>query len=217
MSHIVAPSFLASDFSKIGETVSMINSSEAEWFHVDVMDGHFVPNLTFGPPIVKSISAQCTKVVDVHLMISNPEVYINDYINAGAQVLTVHYEACDHLHRQIAAIKNAGAMAGVALNPHTPVHLLKDIIADLDVVCLMSVNPGFGGQSFIENTYVKVMEAKELITMQHSSALIEIDGGVSMKNADLLVKAGADVLVAGSSVFKSSDAEAMISELKSAY
>ncbi|MCL4121224.1 UNVERIFIED_CONTAM: hypothetical protein GTU68_037241 [Idotea baltica] len=192
----------------------MINQSEADWFHIDVMDGMFVPNISFGIPVIKAIKKHAKKPMDVHLMIVDPDRYIKDFKEAGADILTVHYETCNHVHRTIQAIKAEGMQAGVVLNPHTPIAVLEDIILDLDVVLLMSVNPGFGGQSFIENTYKKVIQLKDLIEKSGSNALIEIDGGVNDKNAPKLVAAGADVLVAGSFVFKSENPTETIAGLK---
>jgi ribulose-phosphate 3-epimerase len=214
MSHLIAPSMLASDFANLQSEIEMINKSEADWFHIDVMDGHFVPNISFGMPVMKAMKKHTKKPMDVHLMISNPDQYIQDFKDSGADILTVHLEACDHLHRTIQAIKATGMQAGVSLNPHTPVSLLRDVIADLDLVLIMSVNPGFGGQSFIERTHLKVKELKELIREEKSSAQIEVDGGVNAENAPKLVGAGADVLVAGSFVFKSEDPLKTISDLK---
>lgn len=210
----IAPSLLAADFGNLQRDVEMVNNSEADWHHIDIMDGVFVPNISYGMPVLKSIAQHATKTLDVHLMIVDPDRYIKTFAELGANVLSVHYEACTHLHRTLQAIKAEGMMAGVALNPHTSVHLLEDIINDIDVVCLMSVNPGFGGQSFIENTYDKVKALKELINRKNAKTLIEIDGGVTSKNAKALVDAGADVLVAGSFVFKSDDPTATIKNLK---
>jgi ribulose-phosphate 3-epimerase len=203
MSHIIAPSILSADFGNLQRDVEMINNSRAQWFHVDIMDGVFVPNISFGFPVLKSIQKHAKKPLDVHLMIVEPDKYINDFKNAGAHVLTVHYEACPHLHRSLQAIKAAGMKAGVAINPHTPVELLQDILLDSDLVCMMSVNPGFGGQKFIENTYRKVRRLKEMIVTHKSGTLIEIDGGVDLNNYTKLLDAGADVLVAGNTVFSS--------------
>jgi len=213
MSHIIAPSILAADFANLQRDIEMVNSSEAQWFHIDIMDGVFVPNISFGMPVLKAISKHATKTVDVHLMIVDPDRYIKTFKDCGADVLTVHYEACTHLHRTIQAIKAEGMMAGVALNPHTSVSLLKDTLADIDMVCLMSVNPGFGGQKFIENTYVKVKELRAMAEAIGTDLKIEIDGGVTVANAPKLLAAGADVLVAGSTVFKSENPTQTISEL----
>ena len=215
MPALIAPSILSADFGNLERDFDMINQSQADWFHVDIMDGVFVPNLSFGFPVVKALQKVAKKHMDVHLMIVDPDRYIADFAKAGAQTLTVHYEACTHLHRSLQAIKALGMKAGIALNPHTPVSVLEDIIADADLVCLMSVNPGFGGQAFIERTYEKVRALKRLITESGSSALIEIDGGVTLDNAALLHEAGADVLVAGNTVFGSSDPLQTIAELKS--
>ena len=201
--HLIAPSVLAADFGNLQRDLEMINESSADWFHIDIMDGVFVPNISFGMPVVRDINKHAKKTIDVHLMIVKPDQYIETFASLGADILTVHYEACTHLHRTIQAIKAAGMKAGVALNPHSSVDLLKDTIKDIDLVCLMSVNPGFGGQSFIENTYDKIKELKELIKSKGSKCLIEIDGGVTNKNAKKLVENGANVLVAGSYVFKS--------------
>ncbi|APU10723.1 ribulose-phosphate 3-epimerase [Cellulophaga lytica] len=210
----IAPSLLAADFGNLQRDVEMVNNSEADWHHIDIMDGVFVPNISYGMPVLKSIAQHATKTLDVHLMIVDPDRYIKTFAELGANVLSVHYEACTHLHRTLQAIKAEGMMAGVALNPHTNINLLEDIINDIDVVCLMSVNPGFGGQSFIENTYNKVKALKELITKNNATTLIEIDGGVTSKNAKALVDAGADVLVAGSFVFKSDNPTDTIKNLK---
>lgn len=216
MSVIIAPSFLASNFLRLEDECSMVNQSEAEWFHLDVMDGRFVPNISFGLPVIEAIRKATSKVCDVHLMIEEPGLYAEAFKKAGADNLTVHYEACPHLHRNIQQIRNLGMKAGVALNPHTPVSLLKDILADVDLVCLMSVNPGFGGQTFIPHTLNRIRELKDMILASGSSALIEIDGGVTEANASAIAGAGADVLVAGSTVFSSADPIGTISRLKKA-
>lgn len=213
---IVAPSVLAADFANLQRDVELINGSEAQWLHIDVMDGRFVPNISFGHPVVKAIAQHNTKVLDVHLMILEPEKYIADFVNMGAEYISVHYEACTHLHRVIGLIKELGAKASVALNPHTPVHLLKDVIKDLDMVCLMSVNPGFGGQKFIDRTYDKIKELEIMIIEAEANTIIEIDGGVNPVNAPLLTAVGADVLVAGSAVFKAKDPLQAIIDIKKA-
>lgn len=212
--HLIAPSMLAADFTRLSEEIDMVNRSEADWFHLDVMDGRFVPNITFGMFIIEAIGKLATKPLDVHLMILEPEKYIDAIRKAGADVITVHYEACPHLHRTVHQIKESGAKAGVALNPHTPVSVLEDLIEDIDLVCMMSVNPGFGGQKFIYQTLAKTRKLREMIISANSKCLIEIDGGVGLQNAESLLQAGADVLVAGNSVFGAPDPIATISQLK---
>jgi len=211
---LIAPSVLAADFANLQRDVEMINKSEADWFHIDIMDGVFVPNISFGMPVLRDIAKHATKTIDVHLMIVDPDRYIKTFASLGANILTVHYEACTHLHRTLQAIKAEGMQAGVALNPHTNISLLADVIKDIDLVCIMSVNPGFGGQSFIDNTYDKVKALKALIDEKGASTKIEIDGGVTNKNAVQLKEAGADVLVAGSYVFKSENPTQTIAGLK---
>ena len=214
MSHLIAPSVLAADFMNLERDFKMINSSNADWFHIDIMDGKFVPNISFGMDITRFMSTVADKPLDVHLMIEDPDRYLEAFKNSGAHVITVHYEACNHLHRTIQKIKELGCKAGVALNPHTPIELLEPIIEDLDLVCLMSVNPGFGGQKFIYHTLEKIKALKSMITTRNTSTLIEIDGGVGLQNAEAILSAGADILVAGSSVFKSEDPIATIDKLK---
>lgn len=211
---IIAPSVLAADFANLQRDIEMINNSQADWFHIDIMDGVFVPNISFGMPVLEAIAKHATKTIDVHLMIVDPDRYIKTFADLGANVLTVHYEACHHLHRTLQAIKAEGMLAGVAINPHTSIDLLENVINDIDLVCIMSVNPGFGGQSFIENTYNKVTKLKDLIIQKGANTIIEIDGGVTNKNAAALVEAGADVLVAGSFVFKAENPTATIEDLK---
>jgi ribulose-phosphate 3-epimerase len=214
MSRLISPSILSADFNNLGKDIQMINQSEADWIHFDVMDGVFVPNISFGLPVIQHVKKVATKPLDVHLMIVNPDPFIKPFRDSGADILTVHYEACTHLHRTIGAIHQEGMKAGVCLNPHTPIHLLEDIINDLDLVLLMSVNPGFGGQKFILNTYQKVMRLKRLIVEKQANTLIEIDGGVNFETGKLLFEAGADVLVAGRFVFGSKDPAETIKELK---
>jgi ribulose-phosphate 3-epimerase len=211
---IIAPSVLAADFANLQRDIEMINTSEADWFHIDIMDGVFVPNISFGMPVLEAITKHAKKTIDVHLMIMDPDRYIKTFADLGANILSVHYEACTHLHRTLQEIKSEGMKAGVALNPHTSVDVLEDIINDIDLVCIMSVNPGFGGQSFIENTYSKVEKLKAIIKRKNASTVIEIDGGVTNKNAKQLVSAGADVLVAGNFVFKAENPTQTIADLK---
>ncbi|CAI8245899.1 MAG TPA: ribulose-phosphate 3-epimerase [Flavobacteriaceae bacterium] len=211
---LIAPSILAADFGNLEKDCKMVNSSLADWFHIDIMDGVFVPNISFGMPVLKAIQGIAEKPLDVHLMIVDPDRYVDTFADLGSAVLTVHYEACTHLHRTVQKIKSCGMKAGVALNPHTPIAVLEDIIPNLDLVCLMSVNPGFGGQSFIEGTFNKVKSLKTLIERKEAAVQIEIDGGVTDKNAETLIASGADVLVAGSHVFKAEDPEDVIRTLK---
>lgn len=214
MNHLIAPSILSADFANLQRDVEMINNSEADWFHVDIMDGMFVPNISFGFPVIKAIKKHAKKPLDVHLMIVDPDRYLQNFKDAGADILTVHIEACPHLHRTIQAIKALGMKAGVALNPHTPANLLSEIIADIDLVCVMSVNPGFGGQKFIEKTYHKIMSLTEMIRASKSNAMIEIDGGVDMNNYKKIIDIGANVLVAGNTVFSSANPSQTIGDLK---
>lgn len=211
---LIAPSLLSANFLKLSDECQMLNESEADWFHLDVMDGRFVPNISFGLPVIAAISKATKKPCDVHLMIVEPEKYAEAFRDAGANILTVHYEACPHLHRNIQQIKSLGMKAGVAINPHTRVELLRDILPDIDVVCLMSVNPGFGGQSFIPNTLEKIRALRKMIIELNLDVKIEVDGGVSLENAKQIVDAGADVLVAGNAVFKSADPKQTIHQLK---
>ncbi len=213
---LVAPSLLAADFLHLENECMLVNESSADWFHLDVMDGSFVPNISYGQPVIEAIHKIAAKPLDVHLMIEKPERYAADFKKMGARYLTVHYEACTHLHRNVEQIKTLGMKAGVALNPHTPVHLLEDILCDLDLVLIMSVNPGFGGQQFIDRTFDKVRALRRMINAAGLATLIEIDGGVTLQNASLLVQAGADVLVAGSTVFKAADPKTAIQTLKEA-
>ncbi len=214
-SKLIAPSILAADFGNLQRDIEMVNNSDADWFHLDIMDGVFIPNISFGMPVLKAIAKHASKTLDVHLMIVDPDRYIKTFADLGSDVLTVHYEACNHLHRTLQSIKANGMKAGVSLNPHTNVNVLEDTIQDIDLVLLMSVNPGFGGQSFIENTYQKVEQLKSLIQKKNSKAIIEVDGGVTDANAQKLVEKGVDVLVAGSFVFKSDNPTATIKQLKS--
>ena len=211
---IIAPSILAADFANLQSDIEIVNRSKADWFHIDVMDGVFVPNISFGIPVIRAIKKHATKPLDVHLMIVDPDRYIKDFKKAGADILTVHYEACNHLHRTLQAIKEEGMKAGVSLNPHTPVSFLKEVIMDIDMVLIMSVNPGFGGQKFIENTYKKVKELRGMIDSSKSETLIEIDGGVNLETGAKLLKSGADALVAGSFVFRSENPGNTIEALK---
>ncbi len=211
---LIAPSMLSSNFLKLEHDINMINHSEADWFHLDVMDGRFVPNITFGAPIIAAMKKAAKKTFDVHLMIVEPEKYFEDFAKAGTDILSVHYEASPHLHRSLQAIKALGMQAGVAINPHTPVSVLEDVIQDIDLVCMMSVNPGFGGQKFIPQTLKKIAALKQMIQATGSKALIEIDGGVTLDNAQTIIAAGADVLVAGNTVFSAEDPKQMIAQLR---
>ena len=214
MTHLIAPSLLSADFANLQKDISMINLSEADWFHIDIMDGVFVPNLSFGFPVLNAINKYATKPLDVHLMIVDPDRYLANFRKAGAANITVHYEACTHLHRTLSAIKELGCRAGVAINPHTPVNVLEDIITEVDMVCLMSVNPGFSGQTFIEHTYSKIRALRSLASGRNDNLLVEIDGGVGSQNALSLLKAGANVLVAGNAIFAAKNPSLAISELK---
>ena len=214
MAHLVSASLLSANFSHLGEDIQLLNNSEVDWFHLDIMDGHFVPNFSYGFPVVKAISKESKKPLDVHLMMYHPENYIKRFAEYNIGYLSIHFEAVPHLHRLIQSIKENGMKAGVALNPHTPIALLEDIIADCDLVCIMSVNPGFGGQKFIENTYTKVEELKKMILRKNSGALIEVDGGVGLNNASQLIKAGVDILVAGSAIFDSHNPAEAANNLK---
>lgn len=214
MSHLIAPSILSADFGNLQRDINMINKSEADWFHLDVMDGVFVPNISFGFPIIKYIKQFAKKPLDVHLMITEPERYFKEFKNAGADILSIHYEASSHLHRSINAIKELGMKASVVLNPHTNILLLEDVLTDLDMVLIMSVNPGYGGQKFIENSYSKISKLKDMIIKKNAKTIIEVDGGVTIENSTKLIEAGADVLVAGNTVFSSSNPTETISKLK---
>ncbi len=211
---LIAPSLLSADFANLEKDIRMVNESDADWFHLDVMDGVFVPNISFGFPVIKAVKRLATKPLDVHLMIVNPDHFVKEFRDAGADIISVHIEACTHLHRTLQLIKSTGAKTGVAINPHTPVSLLSEIILDTDVVCMMSVNPGFGGQKFIENTYAKIKELQAMIREKNAATLIEIDGGVDLQNVNRLLSCGADVLVAGNTVFSAKDQKGTITLLK---
>ncbi len=215
MSHLLAPSLLSANFLFLAKEIELINASEASWFHLDVMDGVFVPNISFGFPVIEKVKSMTSKPLDVHLMIIDPDRYLERFVRSGADILSVHYEACVHLHRTVDAIRKLGAKAGVVLNPHTPVHSLENIIAEVDLVLIMSVNPGFGGQKFIDGTYRKIASLKELMLKHNSKALIEVDGGVDITNGRRLIDAGTDVLVAGNSIFSADDPSGMIHQLMS--
>ncbi len=214
MNHLVAPSLLAADFSRLADEIALVNESDADWLHFDVMDGHFVPNISFGLPVLKAVRKLSAKPIDVHLMIEHPERFVHDFREAGADVITVHYEACTHLHRTLQLIRDSGARAGVALNPHTNVMLLEDILEDLDMVLVMSVNPGFGGQRFIYRTLTKIQALRDMLIVRNLPAKIEVDGGIGLQNAEKVLQAGADVLVAGSSVFRAESPTQVIHALK---
>ena len=214
MKHLIAPSVLAADFTKLADEIAIVNQSEADWFHFDVMDGRFVPNISFGFPILEAVKQLATKPIDVHLMIVEPEKYIEDFRKAGADIISVHIEACPHLHRTLQQIRATGAKAGIAINPHTPVSLLEDVLEDADLFCLMSVNPGFGGQKFIYQTLNKIRKLRAMLDERNISAHIEIDGGVGLQNAEAILQAGADVLVAGNSIFKAANPSATITQMK---
>ena len=214
MKHLIAPSVLAADFTKLADEIALVNQSEADWFHFDVMDGRFVPNISFGFPILEAVKQLATKPIDVHLMVVEPEKYIEEFRKAGADIITVHIEACPHLHRTLQQIRATGAKAGIAVNPHTPISLLEDVLEDADLFCLMSVNPGFGGQKFIYQTLNKIRKLRAMLDERNLSAHIEIDGGVGLQNAEAILQAGADVLVAGNSVFKAPNPVETIAQLK---